>query len=116
MSRPVLTVTPKMGDVAEGEDLTLTCTVQRGTPPITYTWYHTKSALPLLSKTTNGMRSSHSVQGVSREHGGGYYCVTNNPSNDSQRSAMVTVGGERGRDLADESIITQTHWCVTRSP
>ncbi|KAM9474519.1 platelet endothelial cell adhesion molecule-like isoform 1-T1 [Salvelinus alpinus] len=92
VSRPVLTVTPNMGDVAEGEDLTLTCTVQRGTPPITYTWYHTKSALPLLSKTTNDMRLSHSVQGVSREHGGGYYCVTNNPSNDSQRSAMVTVG------------------------
>uniref|UniRef100_A0A8C7S325 Platelet endothelial cell adhesion molecule n=1 Tax=Oncorhynchus mykiss TaxID=8022 RepID=A0A8C7S325_ONCMY len=92
VSRPVLTVTPKMRDVAEGEDLTLTCTVQRGTPPITYTWYHTKSALPLVSKTTNDMRLSHSVQGVSREHGGGYYCVTNNPSNDSQRSAMVTVG------------------------
>ncbi|XP_055753723.1 platelet endothelial cell adhesion molecule-like isoform X2 [Salvelinus fontinalis] len=92
VSRPVLTVTPNMGDVAEGEDLTLTCTVQWGTPPITYTWYHTKSALPLLSKTTNDMRLSHSVQGVSRKHGGGYYCVTNNPSNDSQRSAMVTVG------------------------
>nr|XP_029492365.1 Fc receptor-like protein 5 isoform X3 [Oncorhynchus nerka] len=92
VSRPVLTLTPKMGDVAEGEDLTLTCTVQRGTPPITYTWYHTKSALPLLSKITNDMRLSHSFQGVSREHGGGYYCVTNNPSNDSQRSAMVTVG------------------------
>uniref|UniRef100_A0A673WX75 Platelet endothelial cell adhesion molecule n=1 Tax=Salmo trutta TaxID=8032 RepID=A0A673WX75_SALTR len=80
VSRPVLTVTPNMGDVAEGEDLTLTCTVQRGI------------ALPLLSKTTNDMRLSHSVQGVSREHGGGYYCVTNNPSDDSQRSAMVTVG------------------------
>ncbi|KAK6311919.1 hypothetical protein J4Q44_G00175830 [Coregonus suidteri] len=92
VSRPVLTVTPNMGNVAEGEDLTLTCTVQRGTPPITYTWYHTTSALPLLSKTTNDMRGSHSVQGVSREHGGRYYCVTNNPSNDSKSSAMVTVG------------------------
>uniref|UniRef100_A0A4W5KR10 Platelet endothelial cell adhesion molecule n=1 Tax=Hucho hucho TaxID=62062 RepID=A0A4W5KR10_9TELE len=92
VSRPVLTVIPNMGDVAEGEDLTLTCTVQRGTPPITYTWYHTKSALPLLSKTSNDMRLSLSVQGVSREHGGGYFCVTNNPSNDSQKSAMVTVG------------------------
>ncbi|XP_020342382.1 platelet endothelial cell adhesion molecule-like isoform X2 [Oncorhynchus kisutch] len=92
VSRPVLTLTPKMGDVAEGEDLTLTCTVQRGTPPITYTWYHTKGALPLVSKTTNDMRLSHLVQGVSREHGGRYYCITNNPSKDSQRSAMVTVG------------------------
>ncbi|XP_029621859.1 platelet endothelial cell adhesion molecule isoform X4 [Salmo trutta] len=47
---------------------------------------------PHMESSGEHLRRTATIIGVSREHGGGYYCVTNNPSNDSQRSAMVTVG------------------------
>ncbi|KAL0993387.1 hypothetical protein UPYG_G00107170 [Umbra pygmaea] len=90
VSTPELSLAPT--HVAEGQDLTLTCTVQHGTPPITYTWYHSKSVQPLGSIKSNDMRKSHVVQGVGQEHGGGYYCVTINQSSDRKRSATVNIG------------------------
>ncbi|KAJ7989384.1 hypothetical protein DPEC_G00303990 [Dallia pectoralis] len=90
VSKPGLSVRPT--NVAEGQDLNLTCSVQQGTPPITYTWYSSKSDKPLWSTTGNVMQGSHVLQSVSKEHDGGYYCVTSNPSEDSRRSAVITVG------------------------
>ncbi|XP_010872336.2 platelet endothelial cell adhesion molecule [Esox lucius] len=87
VSKPELSMMPTK--VAEGQDLTLTCTVQRGTPPITYTWYH--SALPMHSITINVMQGSYIIRSVGQEHGGEYYCITSNPSNDTERSGSLIV-------------------------
>ncbi|KAM4635424.1 platelet endothelial cell adhesion molecule [Polymixia lowei] len=92
VSRPVLSMFPNAGDVSEGQDLTLLCTVQKGTPPITFTWYHTDKQDPLAFQTPVGMKGSYSIKGVRGEHGGGYYCVGNNQADDLKRSFTVSVG------------------------
>ena len=94
MSPPVLTVSPAPGQAAEGDHLTLTCSVQRGTPPITFTWFHTTSAKPLAFRTTNELTGSHVITDLGQRHAGGYYCVSDNPSDNSQKGAVVTMGGE----------------------
>ena len=107
MSQPVLTLSPALGQAAEGDHLTLTCSVQRGTPPITFTWFHTTSTKPLDFKTTNELSGSHGITDLGQKHAGGYYCVSSNPSNHSQQSAVVTMGGEgRGRS---ETAVAHTH-------
>lgn len=92
VSKPVLEVSPEPGKASEGQDMTLTCSVQRGTPPITFTWFHTGKGKHLDFQTTNQLSGSITVQGLRQDHGGGYYCASVNPSNDTEWSATITVG------------------------
>ncbi|XP_071750457.2 platelet endothelial cell adhesion molecule isoform X1 [Centroberyx gerrardi] len=93
VSKPILTMYPNMGDVSEGQDLTLVCTVQRGTPPINFTWYRTGTDKDgaLASQIPPGLKGSHIIKGVSREDGGKYYCLSSNQANEI-KSFPVTVG------------------------
>ncbi|KAM6957118.1 platelet endothelial cell adhesion molecule [Aplochiton taeniatus] len=92
VSRPVLTLMPSTADVVEGHNLTLVCTVQRGTPPVTFAWYHTVKEAPIKLQTVREMKGAHTITGLSAEQGGGYYCVASNPSDDVRRSQTVEVG------------------------
>ncbi|XP_070703754.1 platelet endothelial cell adhesion molecule [Pempheris klunzingeri] len=92
VSKPVLTVRPSVGDVSEGQDMTLLCSVQRGTPPINFTWYHTEREGALDSQTSVGLVGSYSISNVRGEHQGQYYCVSTNPANETKQSHTVTIG------------------------
>ncbi|XP_062264798.1 platelet endothelial cell adhesion molecule isoform X1 [Platichthys flesus] len=91
VSKPMFRIDPGMGDVSEGQDLTLTCSVQKGTPPITFTWYHAETAGVLASEISNKLEESFFIHNVMREHKGEYYCESNNPANETKRSYPVSV-------------------------
>ncbi|XP_031718065.1 platelet endothelial cell adhesion molecule isoform X2 [Anarrhichthys ocellatus] len=90
VSRPVLIVQPGAGDVSEGQDVTLVCSVQRGTLPISFTWFHTETEV--FSQTSNNLKESYSISNVRGEHRGEYYCVGNNPANVTKQSLTVMIG------------------------
>lgn len=93
VSNPVLATLPA-GDLSEGEELTLTCAVHRGTPPITFTWYHANHAKgALFSKRSERLKESHRISNVRGEHRGGYYCVCTNQANETKQSPTVHFGG-----------------------
>ncbi|XP_060946069.1 platelet endothelial cell adhesion molecule isoform X1 [Limanda limanda] len=91
VSKPVFSIDPSMGDVSEGQDLTLTCSVQKGTPPITFTWYHAETAGVLASENSNKLEESYFIRNVMPEHKGEYYCESSNPANQTKRSYPVSI-------------------------
>ncbi|XP_028267630.1 platelet endothelial cell adhesion molecule [Parambassis ranga] len=91
VSEPELTVLPSSSDVSEGNSMTLICSVQRGSPPINFTWYHTNSERPLASQTSNKLKGSHNISDVWGEHAGWYYCVSSNPANEPRQSEPVRI-------------------------
>ncbi|XP_070838112.1 platelet endothelial cell adhesion molecule [Chaetodon trifascialis] len=91
VSKPVLSVRHSMGDVSEGQDVTLVCSVQRGTLPISFTWYHTQTGEALTSQTSRKLEASHRINNVRGEHQGKYYCVCTNAANETQQSHTITI-------------------------
>uniref|UniRef100_UPI0037E9A240 platelet endothelial cell adhesion molecule isoform X2 n=1 Tax=Semicossyphus pulcher TaxID=241346 RepID=UPI0037E9A240 len=92
VSQPVLSMLPSAGDVSEGQDLILLCSVQRGTLPVSFTWYHTRREAPLISQSFPKLEGSFRINNVKGEHRGGYYCESTNLANETKRSPIVTVG------------------------
>lgn len=97
MSVPVLRSLPNMGDVTEGQDVTLVCSVQRGTVPITFTWHHTKKEGPLDSQNSDKLEASYKMTKVRKEQKGAYYCVSTNSANEIKQSQRVTIRGTSDR-------------------
>lgn len=93
VSEPELTVLPSSSDVSEGNSMTLICSVQRGSPPINFTWYHTNSEHPLASQTSNKLKESHNISDVRGEHAGWYYCASSNPASEPRKSELVRIRG-----------------------
>ncbi|XP_040919283.1 platelet endothelial cell adhesion molecule isoform X2 [Toxotes jaculatrix] len=91
VSKPVLTVAPGMGNVPEGQDVNLTCSVQRGTLPIIFTWYRTDTQDALASLTSKKLEESYFIHNVREEHKGEYYCVSTNPANETKQSRTVSI-------------------------
>ncbi|MED6245289.1 hypothetical protein ATANTOWER_001314 [Ataeniobius toweri] len=91
VSKPKLTVLPGM-DVTEGQTINLVCSVQTGSHPINFTWYHQESPRALASLSTNKLKESHSIYNASGKHVGNYYCASTNPANEIKRSDFVTIG------------------------
>ncbi|XP_038552628.1 platelet endothelial cell adhesion molecule isoform X1 [Micropterus salmoides] len=92
VSIPVLTLQPSSNDISEGQGVTLVCSVQRGTLPISFTWYHTEGEGPLESKTPNTLEGAYRIISVRQKDQGGYYCVSTNPANETQQSPTVMIG------------------------
>ncbi|KAA8584925.1 hypothetical protein FQN60_003619 [Etheostoma spectabile] len=92
VSKPVLTMPHGIGDVSEGQDLTLVCSVQRGTLPITFTWYHTETEGALATQTSMKLEGSYSISNVRKEHRGGYYCLSTNQAEEAKQSHTVMIG------------------------
>lgn len=82
-----------MGDVSEGQEVTLVCSVQQGTPPVNFTWFHTKKEDFLESKTSMEPQESHKIANVRKEDQGGYYCVSSNQANEAKQSLTITIRG-----------------------
>ena len=94
VSRPVLTLVPNGASVSEGQDLTLNCSVQRGTLPVTFTWFSSGRTDPLAFQTLQGNAGTYTIAAVARGHSGGYYCEGSNPALEVKRSFTVVVGSE----------------------
>ncbi|KAM9780488.1 LOW QUALITY PROTEIN: platelet endothelial cell adhesion molecule [Neosynchiropus ocellatus] len=92
VSKPVLTLLPSSGDVAEGEALTLVCSVDRGTPPYDFSWHRSETPGALHSQTEERMKAWHVISAVRREDRGGYYCACSNPARQAKQSRTVRVG------------------------
>ncbi|XP_037649344.1 platelet endothelial cell adhesion molecule isoform X3 [Sebastes umbrosus] len=91
VSKPVLSVLPDAGDVSEGQDVTLVCTVERGTLPINFTLYHTETQGALGSQTSKTLKVSYSISNIRGEQRGGYYCVATNRAEETKRSHTVMM-------------------------
>ncbi|KAM9346028.1 platelet endothelial cell adhesion molecule [Symphorus nematophorus] len=92
VSKPVLSVFPGMGDISEGQDMTLVCSVQRGTPPITFTWYRTDREDSVITQDSKKLEGSYKIHNVRGEHRGDYYCVSTNSANETKQSHPITIG------------------------
>lgn len=92
VSKPVLRIVPNMGDVTEGQDVTLVCSVQRGTGPILFTWHHAKEG-PVANHTSDKLEASYKITNVRAEQQGAYYCVCTNPASETKQSQRVAIGG-----------------------
>ncbi|XP_071330208.1 platelet endothelial cell adhesion molecule isoform X2 [Trachinotus anak] len=91
VSEPQLTIVPSMGEVSEGQVVSLTCSVQKGTPPITFTWHHTEMEGALDKQPSKKLAESYVIRGVKGEHKGGYYCMSTNHANETKRSHTVMI-------------------------
>ncbi|KAK0141806.1 Platelet endothelial cell adhesion molecule [Merluccius polli] len=91
VSQPVLTLSPDAAHISEGQDLTLSCSVRKGTLPVNFTWYHTERKTPLDSQTSPVYQSSFTIPNVGRAHSGGYYCESSNLANNVKKSVTVVV-------------------------
>ncbi|KAM4717504.1 platelet endothelial cell adhesion molecule isoform 2-T2 [Anableps anableps] len=91
VSKPQLIVLPSI-DITEGHDIKLVCSIQTGSRPINFTWYHQGSPGALASLSTSNLTGSHSIPNANRKHVGKYYCVSSNPANEFRRSEFVTIG------------------------
>ncbi|XP_026181684.1 platelet endothelial cell adhesion molecule isoform X2 [Mastacembelus armatus] len=92
VSKPVLTILPSMSDISEGQKMTLVCSVERGTLPISFTWFHTETKAALSSQTSKKLEDSYSVDDVTEDNKGGYYCESTNPANETKQSLTVVIG------------------------
>ncbi|XP_004071787.1 platelet endothelial cell adhesion molecule [Oryzias latipes] len=90
VSNPELKV--DSSEVSEGHSVILNCSVQRGTSPISFTWFHTEKGGPLASLSTNKTEGSFRINNVNGEHGGRYYCMSTNPAKDNKKSNIVMIG------------------------
>ncbi|TMS15342.1 Platelet endothelial cell adhesion molecule [Larimichthys crocea] len=81
----------RMGDVSEGEDVTLVCSVQRGTLPMNFTWYHRKGALAF--QTSRELKGSYTINNIKGVDQGEYYCTSTNSANKTEKSDAVRIGG-----------------------
>lgn len=82
-----------MGNIAEGQDMTLVCSVQRGTPPIVFSWHHTKEDGVLASQASDTLNASFNITNMQAKHQGAYYCTSTNPAREIKQSQRVTIGG-----------------------
>ncbi|XP_062294697.1 platelet endothelial cell adhesion molecule isoform X1 [Scomber scombrus] len=92
VSKPILTIESNMVDIPEGQDVTLVCTVSRGTPPITFTWYHTETGRALDFQTSEKLKGTYSIYNVRGQHRGNYYCVSTNQANEPKQSRPIMIG------------------------
>lgn len=94
MSEPVLTTETNMVDIPEGQGVTLVCTVKRGTPPITFTWYHFETGRALAFQTSEKLKGIYRISNVNGQHRGNYYCTSTNQANETKRSPFILIGGD----------------------
>lgn len=89
----MLKILPNMGDVTEGQDVTLVCSVDRGTLPIDFSWHHTKEEGALTSQNSDQLEASFKIPNVQAKHQGAYYCMSTNPAREIKQSQRVTIRG-----------------------
>uniref|UniRef100_A0A3Q3A612 Platelet and endothelial cell adhesion molecule 1a n=1 Tax=Kryptolebias marmoratus TaxID=37003 RepID=A0A3Q3A612_KRYMA len=95
--KPELTIRPSESDISEGQSVSFVCSVQKGSPPITYTWYNAETKNPLYTLTNFKTEGIYTIYNVNGQHGGKYYCESTNAANEGKRSNVVTIGVSMAR-------------------
>uniref|UniRef100_A0A1A8M8F7 Ig-like domain-containing protein n=1 Tax=Nothobranchius pienaari TaxID=704102 RepID=A0A1A8M8F7_9TELE len=88
ITNPILTVIP---DPVEGNDLYLICSVQGGSPPVTFRWFRHDKETPLKVTTSHYNNSNYQITGLSKEYSGMYYCEADNRANFKVQSDLVDI-------------------------
>uniref|UniRef100_A0A3B1KDX9 Platelet and endothelial cell adhesion molecule 1a n=1 Tax=Astyanax mexicanus TaxID=7994 RepID=A0A3B1KDX9_ASTMX len=83
---------PRGQTFTEGTDVSLYCSVQQGTVPVTFFWYRVGSSRPLFTSRSSVTRGEHVIRSITRDHRGKYYCGAYNDAGQTQNSEPVTVG------------------------
>ncbi|XP_072549286.1 platelet endothelial cell adhesion molecule [Salminus brasiliensis] len=93
VSKPELSLGfPRGHTFTEGMDVSLYCSVQRGTVPVTFSWYRTGITQPIFTARFSRTKEQHIIRSITRDHRGKYYCEAFNDANGTQRSEAITVG------------------------
>ncbi|XP_036385508.1 platelet endothelial cell adhesion molecule isoform X2 [Megalops cyprinoides] len=90
-SRPILAVVPSPEEIVEGTHLALICKIEKGTHPITFTWY--RRGKPVFKKVINQseLYASYDVMAVRKDHADIYHCEADNRAKQAVRSKDVTI-------------------------
>ncbi|XP_062853212.1 platelet endothelial cell adhesion molecule [Trichomycterus rosablanca] len=88
VGRPLLTIAPDPNDITENQNVFLICSIGKGTPPISFKWYHNGSSSPIHSATVMANTSSYMLRSVSSVDSGRYHCEALN-SDQEQISNQV---------------------------
>ncbi|KAK2833680.1 hypothetical protein Q5P01_017569 [Channa striata] len=91
VSKPELKIKSSTGDVPEGHSVTLVCSVEHGTPPFTFSWYHVGKEGALQSNTSRTMEVPYTIHKVKSEDGGEYYCESGNSANEIRHSDVARI-------------------------
>ncbi|MCJ8739418.1 hypothetical protein PDJAM_G00046870 [Pangasius djambal] len=91
VSTPNLTLDTKGHMVTEGVNLALYCSVQKGTVPITFTWYRKGVVKPLDTIKSSNTREWHIIKSITRDQEGTYYCQASNDANETRGSLPVPI-------------------------
>ncbi|XP_075763221.1 Fc receptor-like protein 6 isoform X5 [Pelodiscus sinensis] len=78
VSRVSLGVQPQGGRVTEGEQLVLSCSVEVGTGPITFSWHQKGSRQALRTETQHSQRMVYEIPAANETDMGEYYCMASN--------------------------------------
>ncbi|KAF7238243.1 Platelet endothelial cell adhesion molecule [Varanus komodoensis] len=80
------------GDVEDGQELTLLCTVGSGSFPINFSFFKENSAKSLYQITQSEKRGAIWYrEGITKQDGGKYYCRADNQAKSPLLSKIVTV-------------------------
>lgn len=99
VSTPDLTLNTKSNVVTEGVNLSLNCSVQQGTFPITFTWYRTGVVKPLNKIQISKKQGIYTIKSITRDDEGLYYCRASNDANETRSSDNVKIKGHNSPSL-----------------
>ncbi|XP_037830789.1 platelet endothelial cell adhesion molecule isoform X3 [Kryptolebias marmoratus] len=91
VAEPFLSIlVPNKAEIFEGIEVYLSCIV-KGTPPITFQWYHVGKREPLQFETLNANTATYQFTVSSKEQGGMYSCTVRNRANNEVESNQVFI-------------------------
>lgn len=82
--------------VEEGGIVTVTCSLSKGDPPLSFEWTKDGSSvasLPGVQVVSHDFSSMLTITAASRFHSGNYYCKASNPVSWSMMKARILVDG-----------------------
>ncbi|XP_023646465.2 platelet endothelial cell adhesion molecule isoform X2 [Paramormyrops kingsleyae] len=79
------------GNIEEGDTLKIYCSVQKGSPPITFSWYRYQQKQVLYTKKVDNKFGVYIVERAGKEHEGGYYCNATNQSDMGEESRILII-------------------------
>lgn len=81
------------GNIEEGDTLKIYCSVQKGTHPITFSWYRYQQKQVLYTEQVDDKSGVYIVDRAGKEHEGGYYCNATNQSDMGGESRILIIQG-----------------------
>ncbi|XP_048870916.1 platelet endothelial cell adhesion molecule isoform X2 [Brienomyrus brachyistius] len=79
------------GNIEEGDTLKIYCSVQKGSHPITFSWYRYRKNQQLYTEKVYDRSGVYEVKWAGREHEGGYYCDATNQSDMGEKSRVLII-------------------------